>query len=139
MHSALSLTASGEVPSLGRDPVSLHAVAQRTARADQLLLTELTLGYPETSYALAAPATLSLSGPRVDRLALTAGAQRIAVEGGVGDRGALDLRLSLVDVRLEGLPAGLLPGGERLGGVVTADLVAAGTTHGPLSPLSSQS
>lgn len=126
------LEGSGEVPSLGKDPVSLRAVAQRTARAEEVLVTELTVAYPGTRYALSAPARLSLAGPRVDRLALAAGEQRIAVEGGVGERGALDVRLSLVDVRLEGLPAGLLPAAERVGGAVTASLAAAGTTRRPI-------
>lgn len=126
------LEGSAEVPSLGRDPVSLVATAQRTARPDELVLSELSLSYPGTRYTLAVPTRLSLSGPRVDRLALLSGPQRIVLEGGVRARGALDARLSLVEVRLEGLPVGLLPAAEGLGGVVTAELAAAGTTRRPV-------
>lgn len=126
------LEASADVPALGRDPVTLQAVAQRAAEADELVLTELSLAYPGTRFALEGSARLSLSGPRVDRLALAAGAQRITAAGGLGARGALDARLVLERVRLEGLPAGILPAEERLGGEVSAELSASGTTRRPV-------
>jgi len=120
------LSASALVPGLGRDPVTLAARGRRTPDWARVEVSELTLGYPGTRYALREPATVSLDGPRVDRLELEGGGQRLVLEGGLARSGVLDAHLVLAGVRLEGLPAGLLPAGIGIGGTVSADLRASG-------------
>jgi translocation and assembly module TamB len=127
------LAASASVPRLGRDPVTVDARARRVGtEGEALAFDTLTIGYPGTRYALARPATLWLArGPRVDLLELAAGSQRIVLEGGLGPRSAIDARLRLEGVRLEGLPAGVLPGSGGISGAVSAELRASGTMGRP--------
>jgi translocation and assembly module TamB len=127
------LAASASVPSLGRDPVTIDGRARREgARGETLRVSELTVGYPGTRYALVAPATVQLEGPAVDRLELASGAQRLALEGGLGKRRALDARLRVSALRLEALPAGVLPERDGLSGAVDLDLRARGTLARPV-------
>ncbi|HYD41783.1 MAG TPA: translocation/assembly module TamB domain-containing protein [Anaeromyxobacter sp.] len=127
---ALRLT--GNVPSLGREPVSLDAGGTVAPDRNALRLARLVLAYPGTRYALEAPATLTFAGPRVDRLALASGPRRIAVEGGREPRGTLDARLELVKLDLARLPVGLLPADQGIAGEVTADARATGPAARPV-------
>ncbi|ACG71416.1 protein of unknown function DUF490 [Anaeromyxobacter sp. K] len=127
------LDASADVPALGREPVAVQARALRTERGDEVILRELAIAYPGTRYALTAPARLSLTGPRVDRLELASGAQRIRLEGGIGARGALDARAEVEALRLEGLPVGVLPSGAGLAGELSAQASVSGTTRRPVA------
>ncbi len=71
----------------------------------------------------------------MDRLALASGPQRITAEGGIVTRGArqsFDLRLVLEQVRLEALPAGILPAEERIAGAVSADVGVTGPVERPV-------
>ncbi len=126
-----TLAASGLVPSLGTDPVSVQAAATLPRERRTLRLTELAIAYPGTRYALQDPATLIFEGPRVDRLALVSGPQLLAVEGGIGPRRSLDARVQVVRLDLLRLPAGLLPEQVRIAGEVTADARATGTLDRP--------
>jgi translocation and assembly module TamB len=124
--------ASASVPAAGRDPVSLSARGRRAPGGEAIGIEELAIAYPGRRYTLVRPATLTLRGPRLDRLELGAGPQRIALSGGLGPRpGALDARLELDQIQLEGLPAGLLPAGLGIAGTVSADLRATGTPRAP--------
>ena len=126
-----TLSASALLPSLGKEPVSVDAAAALPRDHKTLRVSGLALAYPGTRYALEAPATLTLAGPRVDRLALASGPRRIAVEGGVGPRKTLDARLEVVKLNLAKLPAGLLPAEERIAGELSADVRATGALARP--------
>ena len=130
---ALELQLRSSVPALGRDPVALRAAGQFTDRRTRLLLSELTLAYPGSRFALAHPAAIVLAGPQVDRLELASGPQRIAIEGGLtGQRGqAIDLRLALEQLDLARLPPGLLPAGLDASGRLSLAARARGTIQRP--------
>jgi translocation and assembly module TamB len=127
--SAATLAASGLVPSLGKEPVSLDAAAALPRDGRTLRLTRLAIAYPGTRYALEEPATVALAGPRVDRLSLASGPRRIAVSGGLAPGRTLDARLELVKLDLARLPVGVLPAGQGIAGDLSADA----TVTGPLA------
>jgi translocation and assembly module TamB len=130
--SAVSLTASGEVPSLGRDPVSLEVGGTLPPDRASLRLARLSVAYPGTRYALEAPAVVTFDGPRVDRLELSAGPRRIAVSGGVGPRRTLDARLEVERLDLARLPVGILPASLGIAGELTAAAAATGPLARPV-------
>lgn len=127
-----TLTASGLVPSLGREPVSLDAAATLPPDRRSAQVTRLALAYPGTRYALEAPATVDFDGPRVDRLALVAGPRSIAVSGGVAAGRTLDARLEVVKLDLARLPVGVLPPALDVAGDLTADATARGPLARPV-------
>jgi translocation and assembly module TamB len=124
-----SLTAS--VPAAGDEPVTLDARwALDRARA-RLDVRHLVLAYPGSRWALAAPASVDLRAPAVDRLELADLPQRLVVEGGVGPRGALAVRAAVSRLDLARLPAGLLPA-AGLRGEVSGHVDARGTAERPI-------
>ncbi|MFO0582115.1 MAG: translocation/assembly module TamB domain-containing protein [Anaeromyxobacter sp.] len=134
-----SVSGTAVVPSLGAQPVALSGHGTLGARRERLAVRELSLGWPGERWALAAPATVTLGGPSVDRLELESGDQRLLVEGGIGAPGAggkpggtsLDARVQAVRLDLGRLPRGLLPAG--LGGRVQLEGRVSGTTARPLA------
>ncbi|HET6436467.1 MAG TPA: translocation/assembly module TamB domain-containing protein [Anaeromyxobacter sp.] len=128
---AASLSLQGLAPSLGNEPLSLKAEATLPRGGKAVHLSTLALSYEKARWALEAPATLDLGGPRVDRLALVSGERRIALEGGLAGRRTLDVRLEVEKLDLGDLPAALLPPGEGLAGEISLDARATGTTAHP--------
>jgi translocation and assembly module TamB len=130
---ALELQLRASVPSLGRDPLAFGAAGRFTDRRTRLLLSALTLTYPGSRFALVRPAAFVLAGPRVDRLELAAGPQRIAIEGGLGGRRhqVLDLRLELDQLDLALLPPGVLPEGLGASGRLSLSARARGPLQRP--------
>jgi translocation and assembly module TamB len=127
---AVDLTAS--VPGVGTEPLALHARGRLGPRRDTLSISELALAWPKSRFTLARPTELRFEGPSVDRLELVSGGQRIAVSGGLGQRGRIDARAELVGVDLARLPPGLVPGDLELGGTLTLEARASGTTAKPV-------
>ncbi|WP_242346960.1 translocation/assembly module TamB domain-containing protein [Anaeromyxobacter terrae] len=126
------VSGSASLPAVGNQPISLDAHGTLGPRRDRLALSRLALAYPAVRWALAHPATVRFAGPAVDRLELVSGEQRLAVEGGLGPRGALDARAELARVDLARLPPGVIPRGLGVAGVLTADARATGTTRRPV-------
>ena len=128
------LSASALVPQLGKDPVQVEAAGVLGRERSSLRVEALSIGYPGTHYELEAPATLAFEGPRVDRLALRAGPERLALEGGVGgvSKRALEARLTVEKLELARLPAGLLPADEGIAGELSAEVRATGPVAKPL-------
>ncbi|HEY6098943.1 MAG TPA: translocation/assembly module TamB, partial [Anaeromyxobacter sp.] len=125
-----SVTATASLPGF-RDPASLDARGRLGASRETLALSELAFAYPGSRWGLSAPATIGLAGPRVDRLEIASGAQRIAISGGLVRGRILDARLELVQVDLARLPAGLLPASHVFRGELTGDATATGTAARP--------
>ncbi len=125
-----SVSATATLPGF-RDPASLAARGRLSPARDALLLADFAVAYPGTRWTLAAPASITLAGPSVDRLELRADAQRIAVSGGIGRRGALDARAEIARLDLARLPVGPVAKGMELRGEVSADARAIGTVARP--------
>jgi translocation and assembly module TamB len=125
-----SVSATAQVPGF-RDPASLTAKGRLGERRETIELAELVLAFPGGRWGLAAPARVVLAGPSVDRLELASDAQRIAVSGGLGRRGALDVRAEIVKLDLARLPEGLIPAAAAVRGSVSADLRAKGSAARP--------
>jgi translocation and assembly module TamB len=127
-----TLSATASLPGTGREPFIVDARGRLGARRKTLLLGQLALAWPRARWTLARPATLDLRGPSVDRLELAAGAQRIAISGGLGARGALDARVELSQVDLARLPPGVLAAEDGVRGEISASLEASGTVRRPV-------
>ncbi len=125
-----TLKATASLPGF-RDPATLEARGRLGERRETLSVSELLFAYPGSRWTLAAPATVKLGGPSVDRLELVGGIQRLAISGGLARGRTLDARLEAVRVDLARLPAGLLPTEEAIRGELTADLSATGTAARP--------
>jgi translocation and assembly module TamB len=128
------LSLRGVLPALGEDPVALEGRGRFGPGRETLALEELAVGWPGARWALAAPATVTLAGPSVDRLALASGRQRLALSGGVGGtarRPAIDATLEATALDLASLPRGLLPADLGLAGVVDARVRATGARARP--------
>jgi translocation and assembly module TamB len=126
-----SLSLSAHLPGLGRDPVVLQGAARLARDRRTAEVRELTLGWPGVRWALTRPATATFDPPGVDRLELADGPRRLALSGGLGQRGALDARLELVRLDLARLPRGLLPPDLGVKGELSLDARASGTTRHP--------
>ncbi|MFT3913666.1 MAG: translocation/assembly module TamB domain-containing protein [Anaeromyxobacteraceae bacterium] len=134
-----SVSGTAVVPSLGAQPVALSGRGTLDGRREKLAVRELSLGWPGERWALAAPATVTLGGPSVDRLELESGDQRLVLEGGLGTSRAgpkvagtaLDARVQAVRLDLARLPRGLVPAG--LGGRAELDARATGTSRRPVA------
>lgn len=127
-----SLSASAGVPGAGRERMSLEAMGRLGPRRESLLLARLALGYPGARWALVRPAAVDLRAPSVDRLELAAGAQRIAISGGLAAGGRLAARAELVRVDLARLPAGILAEEDRVRGALSGTVDASGTRARPV-------
>lgn len=125
-----TVTATAALPGFS-DPISLEARGRLGPRRETLVVSELGLAYPGARWRLSAPATVTLAGPRVDRLELLADPQRVVITGGLSDGRDLDARVELQRVDLAGLPAGLVATGHTFRGELTAALSATGTSARP--------
>lgn len=127
-----TLSATASLPRTGREPLSVDARGRLGARRETLLLGQLALAWPGARWTLARPAAVDLRGPSVDRLELVAKAQRIAISGGLGARGALDARVELSQVDLARLPPGVLADEDGVRGEISGSLEASGTVRRPV-------
>jgi translocation and assembly module TamB len=126
-----NVAASARVAGLGREPLAIGAGGRLSGDGRSLEVARLSVAYPGARFELARPARVVLAGPAVDRLELASGRQRIAIEGGVGRRDALDARVELVDLDLATLPPGVVPPDLHLAGVLSGEARASGTTAHP--------
>jgi translocation and assembly module TamB len=95
-------------------------------------LSELTVHFPEADWALEKPAHVRFAGDLVQvvTLSLRSGEQQIALNGWKrGNR--LEATASLQAIDLTRLPRALLPKNTKLGGKLTVDARARGTTKDP--------
>ncbi len=127
-----TLSATASLPRTGREPLSVDARGRLGARRETLLLGQLALAWPGARWTLARPAAVDLRGPSVDRLELAAKAQRIAISGGLGARGALDARVELSQVDLARLPPGVFADENGVRGEISGSLEASGTVRRPV-------
>ena len=128
---AVEASASALLPDVGSDPFALRLAGRLADDLSGLGLSDLSLEWPGSRFALVAPARLDFAGPAVDRLELRSGSESIAVAGGLKGK-ELDARLDVQGFDLSRLPAKLLPPGLGLGGRIT---VAAEARGRPASPV----
>jgi translocation and assembly module TamB len=121
---------SAVLPQAGAEPFSLRGSGRLSADRRSLAVQKLSVGWPGTRFDLGAPARVDLAGPRVDRLELESGGQRLAVEGGLS-RGALDVRASAERLELDRIPPALLPEGLGLAGRLSFSAEARGRPAAP--------
>lgn len=126
-----TLSISGVLPELGRDPVALAGAALVARDRRSAEVRELSLGWPGARFALARPAAVTFAPPSVDRLELVDGPRRLAVSGGLRGRDELDARLEVTRLDLARLPRGLLPPDAGVAGELSLDARASGTTRRP--------
>ncbi len=128
------VSVTGAVPELGKEPLALSAGGSLSADDRVLTLSGFTLAWPGDRFELQGTARVDLAGPSVDRLALAAGTQRLALSGGVtgkGRRRALDARAQVEGLDLALLPKALFPPKLGLAGHVGADVTAKGALAAP--------
>jgi translocation and assembly module TamB len=125
-----SLSLTGSLPSVGPDPIAVEGRARLAEGRRRAEVRALTIRWPGARYALVAPATVTVSPLAVDRLELADGPRTLAISGGAGRRGAIDLRVEIVRLDLATLPRGLLAP-EGLRGELTLDARATGTVGAP--------
>ena len=124
----------GSIPTLGEEPLEVGGKGELSGDGKVLTLSALSVAIFGSRYELEAPAHLDLQGPRVDRLTLKAGAERIALSGGFageGSKRALDAQASLASIDLARLPRALVPETLRLAGRLSAELEAKGRPEAP--------
>ncbi len=124
------LHAQGRATELSVTSGGVHLQLAGTADADArgVLLDTLTLGFPEESFSLKAPAAVRFDDRRLqtERLELISGPQSLALLGGL-EGSHLDATLEVAHLDLGHLPALVAPPTLRLGG--TLNLTA--SVHGP--------
>jgi len=129
------LAAEGQLsvllPGVGQEPLALRGSGILSEDRARFTLAELVLSWPGSRFDLAAPARVELSGPRVDRLELRSGMQRIGLAGGL-DLGALDAFASAEALDLARLPSRLLPAGLGLSGTLSFSAAARGKPSAPM-------
>jgi translocation and assembly module TamB len=111
---------------------SLHLGGTLDEDRRGIALSQLTLHFPEADWALEKPARLRFAGDlvQVETLSLRSGEQQIALNGWKrGNR--LNASASLQTIDLTRLPHALLPKNTKLGGKLTVDARARGTTRDP--------
>jgi translocation and assembly module TamB len=113
---------------------AVHLQLAGTADADArgVLLDTLSLGFPEETFSLKAPAAVRFDEKRLqtERLELVSGAQSLAFSGGrEGSR--LEATLEVAHLELGHLPALLAPPSLRLGGTLSLTAAAHGPEHHP--------
>jgi len=118
------------LPEVGNEPFALRGAGAFADDRARFTLAELALAWPGTRFDLAAPARVELAGPRVDRLELRSGQQRIWVAGGL-DRGLLDASAGAEALELARLPSRLLPAGLGLSGALSFSSSARGNPAAP--------
>jgi translocation and assembly module TamB len=112
----LALEASAGLAPLDGAVVAARGAATLSPGWRGARLTRLEATLPGWAWTLAAPATLTLDPPSVDRAELRSGSQRLVFTGGVAADGAADARLELVGLELARLPRGLVPASLGLAG-----------------------
>ncbi|HEX9052261.1 MAG TPA: translocation/assembly module TamB domain-containing protein [Anaeromyxobacter sp.] len=125
-----ALDATASLPGFD-EPARIEARGRLSSALETLAVSTLTISYPGTRWTLAAPATVTLAGPSVDRLDLVDGVQRIELVGGLTEKGALDARASLARLDLARLPLAPLRRDRRLRGELGADVRATGRPAHP--------
>jgi translocation and assembly module TamB len=128
---AVEASASALLPDVGTDPFALQLSGRLADDLSSLGLSDLSLAWPGSRFALAAPARLGFAGPALDRLELRSGSESIAVAGGLKGK-ELDARLDVEGFDLSRLPAKLLPPGLGLGGRITLAVEARGRPASPV-------
>ncbi|HEX9289527.1 MAG TPA: translocation/assembly module TamB domain-containing protein, partial [Anaeromyxobacteraceae bacterium] len=131
---AAEVSVTGAVPELGPDALAVRAAASLSEDGRAVALSALTLAWPGDRFELQGPATVRLDGPSVDRFVLAAGAQRVALSGGITGRGrrrAVEATADVEALDLGLLPRALLPASLGLGGRATAHLTAKGALSAP--------
>lgn len=123
---------SARMPELGSEPFDLRARGTFQPGRQVLGLAELGLAWPGTRFALAGPARVELDGPRVDRLELRSGPQRLVLEGGLRGQ-VLAVTAGGEQLDLARVPEQLLPDGLGLGGRLAFQLSAQGRAGAPLA------
>ncbi|MBI5067050.1 MAG: translocation/assembly module TamB domain-containing protein [Deltaproteobacteria bacterium] len=119
------------LPDVGPEPFALRGGGTFSDDQVRFTLAALSLAWPGTRFDLAAPARFELDGPRVDRLELRSGPQRLAVEGGLTG-GVLDAAASAEALDLSRLPSRLLPEGLDIAGTLSFRVTATGKPAAPL-------
>jgi translocation and assembly module TamB len=127
-----SFSLGGSVPSVGPDPVAIEGRARLAEGRERAEVRALAVRWPGARFALVRPAAVAFAPPAVDRLELADGPRSIAVSGGAGRDGALDVRVELVRLDLATLPRGLVPPEAGLQGELTADARATGSVDAPV-------
>ncbi|HTT72401.1 MAG TPA: translocation/assembly module TamB, partial [Anaeromyxobacteraceae bacterium] len=125
---------TANIPALGPEVLEVGGRGALSPDRQQLSLSELELTFSGAHFELEAPCTVSLAGPRVDRLALRSGSQAIALSGGIageGRRRTLAARATLTALDLALVPRAFLPAGLGLAGRLSADLTAEGALGAP--------
>lgn len=125
-----ALTVTASLPGF-RDPASIVARGRLGPGREIVVVSELGFAYPGSRWALAAPASVTLAGPAVDRLELAAGEQRLVLTGGLVRGRLLEAHLEVVRLDLARLPAGLVPAADAVRGELAADVSAGGRTSRP--------
>jgi translocation and assembly module TamB len=126
-----TLTASAAIPGF-RDPAAIEARGRLGPGRDTLVVSRLSFAYPGARWTLAAPATVALAGPSVDRLDLVAEMQRVVLTGGFARGRTLDAKARLSGIDLARLPAGLLSSTHVLRGTLDAEVSASGSAARPV-------
>ena len=131
-HGGADVALTATVPAFGKDPVELRGKGRFGPARETLVVEDLLVAWPGSRFDLAAPATVRLAGPSVDRLELASGTQRVALEGGREPDGRLDARLEVSRLDLASVPRGVLPDGLGLSGEVSLDARVRGRAELPL-------
>jgi translocation and assembly module TamB len=119
----------GTVLEAGPEPFLFRTRGTLAPDRRSLVLSSATLGWPGTRFELASPARVTFEGPRVDRLELRSGPQRLWAEGGWGRE--VDLRAGCEALDLSRLPPQLFPEGTGLGGALSARVELSGARTAP--------
>ncbi|BDG05620.1 translocation/assembly module TamB domain-containing protein [Anaeromyxobacter oryzae] len=125
----VSLT--GAVPSVGPDPVALECAARLARDRRGADVRKLSIRWPGARFALARPAAVTFAPPAVDRLELLGRQGSVALSGGLGSRGELDVRVETVHLDLARLPPGLVPAEAGVVGELSLDARVTGATRTP--------
>ncbi|HYX91261.1 MAG TPA: hypothetical protein VE782_06850, partial [Myxococcaceae bacterium] len=116
----------------GLADLALHLAGTVDRSAEELLLSDAKVRYPEATWTLQRPARIAFGGGQLSarELTLESGRERVSVDGGMfGDR--LDARARIENLALDRLPHALVPDDLNLGGEVNAAIRAGGTTSRP--------
>lgn len=110
-------------------PVSLRGAASLAPGWSSATVSRLALDEGGPGWLLAAPATVGFDGPRVDRLELRSGAQRLIFTGGLEPGGDAEARLEVKALDLARLPPWLVPASLGLAGTAGATARLAGSAR----------
>ncbi len=126
-----TLSAAASVPGAGTEPYAMLARGRFEEGREKLVLSGVSVSYPGTRWALAAPAVVTVRGPSVDRLEISSGPQRIAILGGLSPGGDLDARIVVQALDLAKLPPGITEADDAVAGELSLEVRATGTASRP--------